>query len=140
MPATARSRSQGDGASRCCAGPVAKDAACSRIDWQARRCARREQVRRYAYLCVVAAARNRQNQLRPSSPLRPVATRGAQEKTQPPGPRFRCRVWVASMSAVHEISAFEAHLSKTVPVLTGSHSRVALEQISEETDILISDL
>ena len=35
---------------------------------------RPEQVRRYAYRCVGAAARNRQNQLRPSSLLRPVAT------------------------------------------------------------------
>ena len=36
---------------------------------------RREQVRRSAYRCVAVAVRNRQNQLRPSSPLRPVATR-----------------------------------------------------------------
>jgi hypothetical protein len=35
---------------------------------------RPEQVRRYAYLCVGVAARNRQNQPRPSSLLRPVAT------------------------------------------------------------------
>src|SRR5579864_708567 len=33
------------------------------------RCARREWVRRNAYRCVVAAARNRQNQLRPSLPI-----------------------------------------------------------------------
>ncbi len=35
---------------------------------------RPEQVRRYAYLYVGVAARNRQNLLRPSSLLRPVAT------------------------------------------------------------------
>src|SRR4029434_1715872 len=35
MPAAARSRSQGDGATRCGAGPVAKSAARSRIDKQA---------------------------------------------------------------------------------------------------------
>src|SRR5262245_47319733 len=102
-------------------------------------CARQEQVRRYAYLCVVAAVRNRQNQLRPSSQLWPVAIRRAQQKTQPAGPRFRGRVCVGSIPAVHEVSTFEAHLGKALPVLTGSHSRVALEQISEEADILISD-
>jgi hypothetical protein len=36
---------------------------------------RQERVRRYAYRCVDAAVRNRQNRLRPSSPLWPVATR-----------------------------------------------------------------
>jgi DSF synthase len=41
--------------------------------------ARREQFRRCAYLCVAAAVRNRQNQLRPSSLLWPVATRRARE-------------------------------------------------------------
>jgi hypothetical protein len=42
--------------------------------WRKLRRTRPEQVRRYAYLCVGVAARNRQNQLRPSSLLRPVAT------------------------------------------------------------------
>jgi hypothetical protein len=42
--------------------------------WRKRRRTRPEQVGRYAYLCVGVAARNRQNQLRPSSLLRPVAT------------------------------------------------------------------
>jgi hypothetical protein len=36
---------------------------------------RRQQVRRNAYRCVDIAAGNRQNQLRPSSPLWPVVTR-----------------------------------------------------------------
>lgn len=43
---------------------------------------RREQVRRSAYRCVAVAVRNRQNQLRPSSPLRPVATRRVRELTR----------------------------------------------------------
>ena len=42
---------------------------------------RRELVRRYAYRCVGAAVRNRQNQLRRSSLLRPVATRRVQDTT-----------------------------------------------------------
>ena len=36
---------------------------------------RREGVRQNAYRCVVVAARNRENQLRPPSPLCPVVTR-----------------------------------------------------------------
>src|ERR1044072_3116857 len=44
-------------------------------------CTRPEQVRRYAYRCVGAAARNRQNQLRPSSLLRPVATGRVRDST-----------------------------------------------------------
>jgi len=43
---------------------------------------RRERVRQNAYLCVGAAARNRQNQLRPSSPLRPVGTRRMRRVTR----------------------------------------------------------
>jgi hypothetical protein len=39
------------------------------------RASRREGVRRNAYRCVAVAARNRENQLRPPSPLGPVATR-----------------------------------------------------------------
>ena len=37
-----------------------------------------------AYQCVGVAARNRQNQLRPSSPLRPVVTRGLSDNIQVP--------------------------------------------------------
>ena len=47
-----------------------------------KRATRREQVRRHAYQCVVAAARNRQNQLRPSSPLWPVVTRRVRSVTR----------------------------------------------------------
>jgi hypothetical protein len=49
---------------------------------------RRELVRRYAYRCVGAAVRNRQNQLRPSSLLRPVATRRVQNTTHLSAARF----------------------------------------------------
>jgi hypothetical protein len=41
---------------------------------------RREGVRQNAYRCVAVAARNRENQLRPPSPLCPVITRRCREK------------------------------------------------------------
>ena len=41
-----------------------------------------------AYRCVGAAARNRQNQLRPSSPLRPVVTRRVREENAAKVSRF----------------------------------------------------
>src|SRR5262245_32549280 len=40
-----------------------------------------EQVRCHAYRCVGVAARNRQNQPRPSSPLRPVVTGHVRDST-----------------------------------------------------------
>jgi hypothetical protein len=50
---------------------------------------RRERVRRYAYRCVGVAVRNRQNQLRPSSLLRPVGTRHVHQITSACGKRFQ---------------------------------------------------
>ena len=49
-------------------------ARCLKIESERKR-TRRERVRQNAYRCVGVAARNRQNQLRPSSLLRPVVTR-----------------------------------------------------------------
>jgi hypothetical protein len=61
---------------------------------------RRERIRQNAYRCVDIAARNRQNQLRPSSPFWPVVTRRMQPITSDiaissPAERNRSVIWTA---------------------------------------------
>jgi hypothetical protein len=67
----------------------------------------------------------------------------------PPGARKRKRgrqtavpqeVRIGSMPATHQVSTLEAHLRKALPIFAGSHPGVTLEQVSEESDVLISDL
>src|SRR5262245_34024276 len=57
-------------------------------------CKRREGVRRNACLCVDAAARNRENKLRPPSPLCPVVTRRPQLRMRQLG--NSSKVWIGA--------------------------------------------
>src|SRR5262245_12048651 len=142
MPAAARSRSQGDGATRCGAGPAAKSAARSRIGRQADKAdgARAgnglDATPTYALLPQLETGK--MNCVRPPRYGRlPPGTRRRKRGRHAAVPR---QIRFGSMPAARKFPTVEAHLRKALPIFAGRHPRVTLEQISEETDVLISDL